>query len=338
MTGSLDRRITVHPRESRTAPPEAEAELGASTLPGSVRYVKLGAGGRWWKAAKERGQIHFGWMAVPDEALLAADYDVIERTIRDEYGGKPGATQDFRAVRSVLDQPSRHVWVAYQDGSLWWCTVLDGIAVNPAGESLELGHFWLTCDRPWTDRSLQGRRLALSELPGIVGATSGFQGTACTPGGWKEILRILTDAEDPAVMAAAQARGAYETAVSTLIARLMPKDFELLVDLILSRTGWSRLEKLGGSTEGVDVEVENPALDEVAFVQVKSRADQTVLDDYVGRFVDRRERYARMIFAVHSPKKDLVPPADLPVQVWDGPRIARLVVRLGLGDWVANRV
>lgn len=312
---------------------------GASpALPNSVRYVKLGAGGRWWKAAKELGQIHFGWKAVPDEALAAADYDVIERTIRHEYGSKPGATQDFRAVRSVLDAPSRHVWVAYQDGFLWWCTVRDGIALNPAGEGPDLGHFWLTCDRPWSDRSLGGRHLALSELPGIVGATSGFQGTACTPGGWREILRILTDTEDPAVMAAAQARGAYETAIGALVARLGPKDFELLVDLLLSRTGWSRLEKLGGSTEGIDVEVENPALDEIAFVQVKSRANQQVLDDYVGRFLDRRERYARMIFAVHTPKGRIDPPADLPVQVWNAPRISHLVVRLGLGDWVANRV
>lgn len=320
------------------APPGIATPDAAGGMPGSVRYVKLGAGGRWWKAARDRGQIHFGWKQIPAEALAGGDLAAIEKAIRDHYGPKQGATQDFKAVRSVLDRPSRHVWVAYQDGSLWWCTVLDGIVVNPAGESMDLGHFWLTCDRPWTDRSLQGRRLALSELPGIVGATSGFQGTACTPGGWKEILRILTDAEDPAVMAAAQARAAYETAIATLVARLMPKDFELLVDLVLSRTGWSRLEKLGGSTEGVDVEVENPALDEIAFVQVKSRADQGVLDDYVGRFLDRRDRYARMIFAVHSPKGEIVPPTDEPIQVWDGSRIAHLVVRLGLGDWVANRV
>lgn len=318
--------------------PSSDAAAGAAALPNSLRYVKLGAGGRWWEAAKERGQIHFGWKAVPDEALASADYAVIESTIRGEYGDKSGATQDFKAVRSVLDRPSRHVWVAYQAGALWWCTVRDGITINPAGEGKDLGHFWLTCERPWSDRSFGGRHLLLSQLPGIVGATSGFQGTVCRPGGWQEILRILTDAEDPAVMAAAQARGAYEAAVSTLVARLKPKDFELLVDLLLSRTGWSRLDKLGGNTEGIDVEVENPALDEVAFVQVKSRADQAVLDGSVGDFMDRRERHARMIFAVHSPKGKLVPPPDEPVQVWDGPRIAHLVVRLGLGDWVANRV
>ena len=45
-----------------------------------------------------------------------------------------------------------------------------------------------------------------------------------------------------------------------------------------------------------------------------------------------------MIFAVHTPKGALVPPEDQPVLVWDGARIAELVVRLGLGDWVASRI
>ena len=59
---------------------------------------------------------------------------------------------------------------------------------------------------------------------------------------------------------------------------------KLLVDLILSRSGWTRTARLGGVTEGIDVEVENAAIGEVAFVQVKSTADPSVLDDYVARF------------------------------------------------------
>ena len=39
------------------------------------------------------------------------------------------------------------------------------------------------------------------------------------------------------------------------------------------------LAKIGGVTEGIDVEVENPAIDEIAFVQVKSEAAQGKLDE-----------------------------------------------------------
>jgi hypothetical protein len=43
------------------------------------------------------------------------------------------------------------------------------------------------------------------------------------------------------------------------------------------------------------VEVENAALGEIGFVQVKSAAEQDVLGDYVGGFNGRRGYYARMI-------------------------------------------
>lgn len=180
--------------------------------------------------------------------------------------------------------------------------------------------------------------MAISDLPGAIAAVAGFRATLCRPKAAPEILRIITDEQDQDAAAANAARSAYGRAVARLVERLGPKDFELLVDLILSRSGWTRTARLGGVTEGIDVEVENAAIDEVAFVQVKSTADPSVLDDYVARFLAQRERYSRMIFAVHSPKGSLTPPANIPVQVWDGLRIADLVVRFGLGDWVAKRV
>lgn len=91
-------------------------------------------------------------------------------------------------------------------------------------------------------------------------------------------------------------------------------------------------------SEGIDVEVENAAIDEIAFVQVKAASDQRVLDDYIRRFQERRERYARMVFAVHSPRGVLKTPADQPIQIWDDAKVSELVVRLGLGDWVTKRI
>lgn len=221
---------------------------------------------------------------------------------------------------------------------MWWCTVRDGMETNPNGETSDRGHFWLTCARPWSNHSVGGRHLVMANLPGIVTTTAGYQATVCEPKGSKEILRIILDEEDADAFAAVQARETYEAAVAKLVARLRDKDFEVLVDLILSRTGWVRLAKLGGVTEGIDVEVENASSDEIAFVQVKSSATQTILDEYVSKFNDRRERYDRMIFAVHSPKGRLTPPVGKSVQVWTGNRIAQLVVKLGLGDWVAKRL
>ena len=73
-------------------------------------------------------------------------------------------------------------------------------------------------------------------------------------------------------------------------------------------------------------------------VQVKSTATQKVLDDYVGQFNNQRDRYARMIFAVHSPNGELRAPAALPVQLWTCDRVAEFVVHAGLGEWVECRL
>jgi S-adenosylmethionine:tRNA-ribosyltransferase-isomerase (queuine synthetase) len=124
-----------------------------------------------------------------------------------------------------------------------------------------------------------------------------------------------------------------------MVTKLSPKDFEQLIDLVLFRSGWVRICTLGGKTEGIDAEVENLAANEIAFVQIKSSATQRILDEYIDKFESRRERYARMIFAVHSPTSKLhISPNNTSVQLWEGVRVADLIVRLGLGEWVENKL
>ena len=122
--------------------------------------------------------------------------------------------------------------------------------------------------------------------------------------------------------------------MKAIIRDLNPYDFEHLIDLILNRSGWERLSKRGSIQEGIDLGVENRAIGEHAFVQVKSGASQAVFNKYVKRFGKNRQRYKRMIFAVHSPKVEIRPPANPAIQIWNGDKIAELVVRLGLGERV----
>jgi len=309
-------------------------------LPASVRYVKNGRGGQWWQAAQKNRQVHLGWKANPKELLLRPDFPKIERLMRAHYGSRQGAMQDFNQLRDLLDNPSKHVWMTFEDGCMWWCTVRDGATVNPDGEGLERGNFWLVCERPWSNRSVNEKKLlAVPDLPGTVTTTAGFKGTVCTPKDWQAVLRIIQDKKDPDAAKAADARSDYEEAVQKTVKRLSPKDFEQLIDLILARTGWARISTVGKTREGIDIEAENLTAGEIAFVQVKSSANQKVLDDYVERFKKQRDFYARMIFAVHSLSGKLTPPADLPaVQLWTGDRVAQLVVRLGLGEWVESRL
>jgi hypothetical protein len=321
------------------------AAVGAKPrhLPASVRYVKNGPGGGWWKLARARNQVHAGWQEVPDQVLLAGDVEAARPFIEAYFNGKPGGqgavTRDLNALRSLLDRPSRHVWVTFQDRRMWWCTVRDGVVTSDESSTDDHGHFWLTCDRPWSDRSVDGaRQLFMSELPGIVTRVAGYRATICEPEGWKEILRVIKNEDDPLVSAAREARAGYEGAIEALIGQLRDKDFELLIDLILSRDGWARVGPLAGTMADIDTEVENRSMGEIAFIQVKSSADQATLNDYVARFREQRDRYARMIFAVHKAIGKLAAPAGEPIQVWTRTKIAELVVALGLGPWLEKRV
>ena len=275
---------------------------------------------------------------MPGKLLIKPDFAEIERRMRVQYGSKRGATQDFNQLRDLIDTPSQHVWITFEDRYLWWCTVVDGATVNPDGESSKKGNFWLACDRPWSNRSLNGKLLAMADLPGTVTTVAGFKGTVCTPRAWHEILRIIHDEKDPDVALATLARAEYKQAVEKIVKRLSPQDFEQLIDLILTRTGWVRISTLGKVLKGIDLEAENRTADEIAFVQVKSSATQRVLNDYVEQFSNQRDRYARMIFAVHSPSGELTAPADLPIHLWTCDRVAEFVVHAGLGEWVESRL
>ena len=296
----------------------------------TVRYVKNGAGGRWWAVAKAHAELHASWTSIPVEQLVKPDFAALRKRIK--------LTQDFNALHCLLERPSKHVWITFEDGYMWWCTVRDGIVANPKGEGKSKGQFWLVCHKPWSNRSVGGKLLAIADLPGTVSTVSGFKGTVCQPKAWQSILRIIRDEKNSDATEAECARIGYQRAVKKTVKALSPKDFEQLVDLILVRTGWARISTLGKTREGVDVEVENVTAAETAFVQVKSTATQAVLNDYIARFSERRDFYSRMIFAVHTPQGDLTVPGDLPVQVWAGDRLAHLVVLLGLGEWVESRL
>ena len=58
-------------------------------------------------------------------------------------------------INNAMENPSRHIWVTFEEGYLWWCTVRAGITVNQDRDSEKTeGSFWLSCNRPWSNRSV----------------------------------------------------------------------------------------------------------------------------------------------------------------------------------------
>jgi len=139
-------------------------------------------------------------------------------------------------------------------------------------------------------------------------------------------------------IAAAAARNALIDVIAETLASLHGKDFETLVDIIFTRSGWHRISALGGSQKTVDLEIEQATTNERAAVQVKSTASQKTLDQYVRR-VDDAKRFDRFFFVCHSPKGDLAPPPDRDdVHIWAGRELATTILKMGVHDWVLEKI
>ncbi|HTV90023.1 MAG TPA: hypothetical protein VME41_13495, partial [Stellaceae bacterium] len=143
-------------------------------IPNSVRYVKNGPGGLWWQDAKAKGQIHAEWsMAITPELIEnPGDFAEVERlSLEDQATNLKLRRMYLNQLLTLLKRPSQYVWITFEEGCLWWCTVADRATVDRDWKTDGLIHFHLTCGpgRGWSNYSLERRRLlSRVDLPGKV--------------------------------------------------------------------------------------------------------------------------------------------------------------------------
>jgi hypothetical protein len=189
----------------------------------------------------------------------------------------------------------------------------------------------------WSGDSADGNRLTTARLTGGLAALAHFRGTSCSVESRKaeHVIRRINGTTTPEIDQARAALTAMTKAASELIRRLQPEDFEPLVDLIFSRSGWRRESTLGGSQELIDIELMLPTTSERAFVQVKSETTPAEFNDYLAGLA-RHDQFARMFYVFHS--GSIGATFDPRVTVWGSEKIAEMVVEAGLTDWLINKV
>jgi hypothetical protein len=115
---------------------------------------------------------------VASALLTEPDFPAIRAAIEAYWQGKGAkGAAGFQALHDLLDHPSQHVWITFEDGYMWWCTVRDGAHPNETGESSTKGNFWLNCERPWSNESLRGRLLTTTDT-WRCDAGAGLQGNS----------------------------------------------------------------------------------------------------------------------------------------------------------------
>lgn len=293
-------------------------------------YIKLGRGGDWEAEGLRDGVLRFGYREAPHDHCMRRDWQAVWEAMKLVRGDAGAATRDVNQIRAYYEANDQSIFITFVGGLLYWA--------RPTGpvELLEdRSHRRATVDG-WHNTSIGGSLLSADRLSGRLLKVQMFRGTICDVQAADYLLRKLNDQLSPEVAAAEEAERALVTAIVGLMRLLTWQDFELLVDLVFSTSGWRRVSQVGRTQKTVDLELILPSTAERAFVQVKSQATPAALNDYVARLA-QAEAYDRMFFVWHT--GELPEDAQPTGVILLGPqKLARMVLDAGLSSWLREKV
>ncbi len=248
------------------------------------------------------------------------------------------ATGYVTEARAFYDADPQVLWITFARGRLWWAFARPEVHWIGGSGDTQGTRYRKTIDG-WHDHDLAGTPLDLERLSTSLTQLAGYRRTICRVAQAEYCLRMINAQADPLLDIVADARRQLEKHLAAAIARLNWADFELLVELILTRSGWRRISAIGGTMKDVDMVIEQPLTGERMLVQVKSKADQRIVVDYARR-LGVRAGAKRLLLVCHSPQGQLREPqmADgRRLQIMVAAELARRAAACDLVDWVMDR-
>ncbi len=185
----------------------------------------------------------------------------------------------------------------------------------------------------WKNCDLNGSALTKDKLAGSLTKLAAFRGTSCKVDVAEYVIRRVNGESTPEVTRALEALRETKAATIDLIRLLGPKDFELLVDLVFSSSGWRRIGALGKTQKTLDLDIVLPSTGERALVQVKSKTSTAELARYASK-LDEAGPYSRMFFVYHTGN---VVFEDERVVVLGPEQLTELVIEAGLTNWLIDK-
>lgn len=303
-----------------------------------VRYIKLGFSGSEAQWCIDNKAIYLGY-GQPNLHLNAekGQWDNVLDILmigRDDTGAQRGAaTRHLNQIRSFYDLTENDYFITFHQNKLWWC--------QPKGETApyyndpnERMRFTVN---GWSDKDLKGQILWEDHIDGRISQVQAFRGTICEVQETEQLLRIIKGEMKQETKVAMDARAHLLSSLEPLISALNDVDFELLTDLIFARLGWQRESVLGKTKKDIDLVLHNPISNKTVNVQIKSRS---TLDE-LKKFIDSCNQQGREgYFVVHNDTEELkkLSNKESAITLWGREKISQLCVKLGLVDWLINRV
>ncbi|MGE3711447.1 MAG: restriction endonuclease [Hyphomicrobiaceae bacterium] len=300
----------------------------------AVRYIKLGPANGWAQTAFDHHEIHFGYKTISHELCQSGDWEQATAILRAEGRAPNKASDAVREIRDFYSLGADCLWITFCNDRLWWVFAEPDVTwLGP--DSDKHGSRVRKTIGPWRCTDIRDRTLRVDELSTRLTQVGAYRQTLCGVKDSDYLLRRINAEDEPLVQEAIQLRTTMLELTTRMIARLHWAEFETMVDLIFARSGWQRISRVGGGQKDVDLVLQQPTTGETAWVQVKSKARQAVLDDYVTRFRENGSQ-DRLFFVCHSPRGKMAV-SDPDIHLWTGDTLAAAATKAGLFEWLIDR-
>lgn len=293
-------------------------------------FIKLGERGEWEQECLREGTLRLDYKATPPDLCSNGDWEAVRQFWEEQRGNRGVATRDKNQIRIFYEAAEDSVFVTFTNGLMYWC--------RPTGlvEVLADGGRKRKTLAGWKSYSNGGTQLTVDRLSGHLLKVQMFQGAICRVKDVSYLRRKLNHELLPEIVEAENAEQALMNANISLMRRLTWQDFELLVDLTFSASGWRRMGVVGRTQRTVDIDLLLPSTGERAFVQIKAQASETDVQEYTRRFVEA-DAHSRMFFVWHTGNISREYETD-GIYLIGPERLARMVLDAGLTSWLREKV
>ncbi|CAA6603792.1 conserved hypothetical protein [Rhodospirillaceae bacterium LM-1] len=308
-----------------------------------VRYIKLGQGGIWESECFEKGIIRLGFRTETHfDICKNGDWEALTEKFHASGRTKGVATNFSNQVKAFFEDDGI-LWITFSHNKLRW-------AFADKDEPIACHHdkdgTFRKVKIRWNDSDINDKPLHMDDISGRITRLAAFRGASSEIRDKEDIEYIIRRINGMRFQAAGEAKELCHALCGKIVLmmrKLTPKDFELLVDLVFSGSGWRRQSVVGETQKTVDMVLQLPTTGERAFVQVKSSANQTNFNEEYLEAFQNMKQFGRMFFVYHTVDGKENPPreiscADPSVTIIGPEKFAQMVLDAGLTSWLINRV
>lgn len=299
--------------------------------PKATRYIKLGEGGAWERECIEKGILRFGAEGTRGDRLglcQRGDWAALAASFVSGGKARSTATRWANETRHFFEDDGTTLWITFVGIRLFW-----GFLDGPPQRHPEGAGVYSLVKGGWRSVDANGVDLTVDRLPGSLTQLTAYRGTSCNVRMADYVVRRINGERIPQVERGVAAYSDAKAAALALIQLLDWKDFETLVDLIFSTSGWRRVGVVGKAQKTLDLDVILPSTGERALVQVKSTSTSRELAEYLAALSDAGP-FDRLIYVHHS---GAVETDDERALVIGPERVAELALDAGLMKWLIDK-